>query len=317
LADSEDGMPYRPQREIGQRPQRLIGDLKDSPGARARVMAEALTPVEQGIESDPFWTIAAQNLLAGLIAHTIEDDTIPEEKKNLVYVAEIVAGDLVEFVLEKLVAREAALDEGQKPLMSKFTFMAFSNFINIGSADKARDSVIFTLNTYTENLLTDEISKTIERTSFNVDDIRQANHCYSFYIIIQPEKINFDSNVLRILITCFLRMIIARRRNAVQKELFILDECAQLGNLNELRQGVTLLRGYGVLAWMFFQDLSQLQTTYRDWQSIVNNCGTVQVFGYDRLQPAKEISRLIGGIDPGSIMRLGATRQILSIRGDY
>ena len=45
-------------------------------------------------------------------------------------------------------------------------------------------------------------------------------------------------------------------------------EAAQLGTLGALRQAVTLLRGYGLQVWSFWQDLSQVRNLYpQDWQT--------------------------------------------------
>ena len=294
----------------------LIGDDRDSPGARARVMADALVPDDPGSREDKFWDTAARNLLAGLIAYTIESPDLQPEQRNLLHISEILAGDIVEFVLRRLSEDEEAVEKAKTRKLSSFVSKAFGNFVNIGSANQARDSVIFVLNTYIENLATDEISDSLSETSLDLNNLRNLSKPYTLYLVIPPEKLQSDANVLRLIIVAILKVIIARRKNPSLKELLVLDECAQLGQLNELRQVVTLLRGYGVLAWMFFQDLSQLQTTYEDWKSIINNCGVVQIFGYERLLPAREISELLGAVDEKEIMRLGATRQVVSMRGE-
>ena len=80
-----------------------------------------------------------------------------------------------------------------------------------------------------------------------------------------------------------------------QRTLFLLDECAQLGSLDCLRQAITLLRGSGLQTWTFWQDLSQLRQVYpNDWQTIVNNSGVLQVFGITNHNMAKEWSELLG-----------------------
>src|SRR3546814_14619691 len=60
-----------------------------------------------------------------------------------------------------------------------------------------------------------------------------------------------------------------RRARPEASTLFVLDEAAQLGTFNELRQAVTLLRGYGLQTWSFWQDASQLSipnpTICRRW----------------------------------------------------
>ena len=94
-----------------------------------------------------------------------------------------------------------------------------------------------------------------------------------------------------------------------------MDECAQLGELEQLRTAVTLLRGYGLQAWMFFQDLSQIEERYADWRNLINNCAVVQAFGLSRQMAAEPIANLIGGIDSQELVGLGGSQQLLAEAG--
>jgi type IV secretion system protein VirD4 len=94
----------------------------------------------------------------------------------------------------------------------------------------------------------------------------------------------------------------------------MLDECANLGELDVLRKAVTLLRGYGLQVWMFFQDVSQLEFLYPgDYKTMINNCGVVQTFGLSRRSGANPIATIIGGYKPTEILKLDRSQQILSI----
>src|SRR5581483_7922083 len=69
----------------------------------------------------------------------------------------------------------------------------------------------------------------------------------------------------------------------------------QLGELPILRQAISLLRGSGLQAWTYWQDLSQLRQCYpRDWETILNNSGVLQVFGITNHHMAMEWSELLG-----------------------
>ena len=54
----------------------------------------------------------------------------------------------------------------------------------------------------------------------------------------------------------------SHKRRSFPCESSLIDEAAQLGTLDELRSAITLMRGYGVKGWSFWQDLSQLQRIY-------------------------------------------------------
>ena len=95
---------------------------------------------------------------------------------------------------------------------------------------------------------------------------------------------------------------------------------AQLGEFGPLRQAMTLLRGYGLQVWPFFQDLSQLQRLYpKDWRTIFNNAGVFQLFGVANHLMAKECADLIGDIDADMLRAMApepADRRRLGPEGD-
>jgi len=97
------------------------------------------------------------------------------------------------------------------------------------------------------------------------------------------------------------------------RTLFILDESAQLGSLGALKQAITLLRGYGLQVWTFWQDLSQLKTLYaNDWQTMLNNSGVLQVFGLNNHLMAKEWAEVMG-VESGELAGL----KDRAFRGQY
>ena len=73
--------------------------------------------------------------------------------------------------------------------------------------------------------------------------------------------------------------------------LMLLDEAAQLGTLPQLRQAITLLRGYGVRVWSFWQDLSQLINLYP------NDVITSYSIHYTKLYEKKILLSLSGRVD--------------------
>jgi type IV secretion system protein VirD4 len=83
-----------------------------------------------------------------------------------------------------------------------------------------------------------------------------------------------------------------------------------------LRQALTLLRGYGVQAWTFWQDLSQLKQLYpQDWTTIVNNSAVTQVFGLTNHLMAAECAALLG-VRPEELLGLPPSEQMLHRAGE-
>lgn len=99
--------------------------------------------------------------------------------------------------------------------------------------------------------------------------------------------------------------------------LMILDEAAQLGELPQLRQAITLLRGYGLQTWSFWQDVSQLQLLYpKDWKTMVNNCRVLQCFGALNQAAAEDMAGLTGFGSGTAVLDLDADEMLLQVAGD-
>src|SRR5690606_3287827 len=125
----------------------------------------------------------------------------------------------------------------------------------------------------------DRVQASIGRTSFDLDDVTTGAPL-SIYLVLPPHMLESHGRLLRLWIGTLLSCMTRRRGRPQQPTLLILDEAAQRGELPQLRQAITLLRGYGVQTWSFWQDVSQLQLLYpRDWQTMVNNCSVLQCFG--------------------------------------
>ncbi len=137
------------------------------------------------------------------------------------------------------------------------------------------------------------MSETLESSSFDLQDIVNGEPL-SIYIVIPPEKLESHKALLRLWVNTLLTAVISRRHIPQQRTLFLLDECAQLGSLPALKQAITLLRGYGLQIWSFWQDLSQLRLLYpKDWETILNNSAVLQTFGMANHLMASEWSRVV------------------------
>ena len=162
----------------------------------------------------------------------------------------------------------------------------------------------------------DRIEACIADTTFDIDDVTSGAPL-SIYLVLPPHMLESHGRLLRLWLASLIGCITRRRGRPPASTLFILDEAAQLGELPQLRQAVTLLRGYGLQTWSFWQDVSQLQLLYpRDWKTMVNNCSVLQCFGALNQVAADDMAGLTGFRDGSAVLDLGRTEMILQIRGD-
>jgi type IV secretion system protein VirD4 len=137
----------------------------------------------------------------------------------------------------------------------------------------------------------------------------------SIFIIIPPDRLESLRPLWRLWIGTLLTTVMRRTEIPRQRTLFLLDECAQLGEMPAVRQAITLLRGYGLTVWTVWQELSQLRQCYpQDWQTIIHNSGATQLLSVPNHLLAKEWSELLG-MDAAKLSQLPAEDAVVSIHG--
>jgi type IV secretion system protein VirD4 len=189
-----------------------------------------------------------------------------------------------------------------------------ADLLRIGAADTLGGIVAFAQEAV-DFLRGDRLETAVARTTFPLQAITEGAPL-TVYIVLPPYMLESHGRLLRLWLGALFACIVRRRAAPLAPTLFLLDEAAQLGELPQLRQAVTLLRGYGLQTWSFWQDLSQLQRLYpHDWQTMVNNCRAVQCFGATGLGAADDVARLTGWHDVDAILALPADRQVLRIAG--
>lgn len=160
------------------------------------------------------------------------------------------------------------------------------------------------------------IEAATSRTSFDLDAVTRGDPL-SIYLVLPPHMMESHGRLLRLWVMALISLITRRRGKPERSTLFIIDEAAQLGTLPQLRQAVTLLRGYGLQCWSLWQDVSQLRLLYpRDWETMVNNCRVVQCFGALNLMAADAMARLTGYGSPEAVLDLDESEMLLQIAGD-
>jgi type IV secretion system protein VirD4 len=183
----------------------------------------------------------------------------------------------------------------------------------VGIVENTRDGILSTAQSYLSILISDNLLPHIDRSTISIREI-QENPAYTLYVVIPPTKLDSHAALLKIWIATLLYSIMERTSVPELPTLFMLDECANLGELELLRKAVTLLRGYGLQVWMFFQDLAQMEMLYvGDSKTMINNCGVMQTFGMARRSAAEPLSRIIGTYGTSYLQKLDRNHQILSI----
>lgn len=283
----------------------LIDPASDQSIDDAASLASLLSGgVEREDPRNMFWYQRGAQLLTGLIQFVAAD--LPRERRNLSEVRRLLNLPADDF---SALARTQMANSSDPDVRQVAGTLANPAAEMIGSImGMSQNSLGF--------LRGPLLHESTASSTFSLDAIT-AGDPLSIYIVIPPDKLESHRNLLRLWIGVLMSGLMRRRAPVPRPTLLILDEAAQLGPLDQLRQAITLMRGYGVQTWSFWQDVSQLENLYpRDWETMYNNCRVHQSFGFTTLKGAEDACALLGFHDPIEALQLDADEMILSVSGD-
>jgi type IV secretion system protein VirD4 len=135
----------------------------------------------------------------------------------------------------------------------------------------------------------------------------------TIYLVIPPEKLESHRAVMRAWLATLLTVVLRRKKIPALRTLFLVDEAAQLGTMPLLRTAMTLLRGFGLQCWTFWQDLGQLRQLYpNDWTTMVSNSAAFQAFGLPRHGTARSAWLEVFGEEGRDLPRMPAGEMAVS-----
>jgi len=266
---------------------------------QAMSMAELMSPGRS--VTDPFWENSARGLITTLILHVAA--ARPPVLRNLSEVAYLLNQSMedIGFTIKEMKRSKCDI---VRQLAGGLE----------ATEQKVWASILATARTGTRTFNGSCFATTSFRTDFPLDGIVRGDPI-SLYLVLPPDKLDSHGALLRLWIGSLMDQLAQRRHRVEQPTLFILDEAAQLGSLEQLRRAITLMRGYGVRTWSFWQDLSQLQRLYPDWETLYNNTRFIQTFGATTHRLAESLAHLLrlpADIDP---LRLPPDQLILAEAG--
>jgi len=283
-------------------------DLFNVPGSDAESDAEMLAAqlaVGHEFTSDRYWEDTGRGLVAGLVADIATSS--PEDKRNLCTLRELLYNDDLDYTLA------VALDT-RKATMSPLARDEFVAYLAAPS-DKTRPCIRTTATTFVKCLGSTAVSKSLERSTFDLCDLLN-NKPMTIYLVLPPEKLLSHRGLLRLWVVTLMTVVMRRMRLPKQRTLFLLDEASQLGSLDLLPQAASLLRGYGLQVWTFWQDLSQLMKLYpNNWESLVNNAAVLQAFGVPGHAARIGWRSILGDADAQLATELHADEMLVAMTG--
>jgi type IV secretion system protein VirD4 len=134
------------------------------------------------------------------------------------------------------------------------------------------------------------------------------------YLRVPPHMLASHGQLLRVWLGTILTTVAERTSRPAVPDLFVVDEAATLGYLDELLTAASLLRGYGLRTWTFWQSIGQIAEIYGARASeILDNSGTLSMFGASNAASARSLEYLTGF--HGNILGMPRNEQVLCRQG--
>lgn len=250
-----------------------------------------------------YWVNRGRHLVSAVILHTL---SLPDEsQRNLATVRDLLAraqsgdGKFLHDTLKRSPNREARKAAGALNMSAHETL---SSIISMG-----QDMVDF--------IRGEPVRAATSSSDVTLDEITRGDPM-TIYFVLPPHMLESHGQLLRLWISTVMRAISRRRSQPETPTMLILDEAAQLGEFAPLRQAITLLRGYGLQTWSFWQDVSQLKQCFpTSWRTLINNCRVVQAFGAPNMSAARSIAELFDVGRPDKILDLETDEIVVQVSG--
>ncbi|WP_370236131.1 MULTISPECIES: type IV secretory system conjugative DNA transfer family protein [Henriciella] len=265
----------------------------------AAMIASMITPV---LKNDPYWSNRAKQLITGLILHVCHD--MPASDRNLLKVREI---------LHRASLEEESVIEALRT--SRHHEVRITHAGISGPAERTRQSIVSIAADALDVFRGDSMMHSLYASSFDINGVTRGDPM-TIYLVLPPHMMESHGPVLRMWVGALFSLMCRRRKRPDMHTLFLIDEAAQLGTFEPLRSALTLLRGYGVRTWSFWQDLPQLKRLYPDWETLLTNCRAVQIFGRLGARSAKGAAEALGVDNPSIFRDLNRDQMVVAMNGD-
>ena len=113
-------------------------------------------------------------------------------------------------------------------------------------------------------------------------------------VILPLQYIETHAAITRLAMACAI-LELQRKPSASSKVTFLIDEAAALGKITRFPNWLATLRKYRVSLWTIWQNFGQINDLYgRNAQTILGNCGLLQILGINEIETAELIEKLLG-----------------------
>lgn len=233
---------------------------------------------------DSHWKLEAKGLLFSFILHVASDESLANDR-HLIKVRQLLtqgSDDMGKTLCAMKDSHLLQVREGAHRIEQK--------------SDRERSGVFSTAQSHTHFLSSPRMQYVLASTNCNLKDLRKGK--MTVYIVLPREYLSTFAPWLRLVISsCYYWCThsAAKKPSVTQRVVFLLDEFANLGYMQNIMEAVSLGGGYGLTMWLILQDLAQLKREYHsEWESFLANCAVIQTFAIQDPFTSQKIAQILG-----------------------
>jgi type IV secretion system protein VirD4 len=276
------------------------GTLGETAVEDAGLIADAL--VVAG-EKDVHWDDAARNFIEGLILHVASYE-LHWDDANLVRVRELLMEGAMRLdkdgnQVTDMGGLRQQMEEGARRLREANEDAA--DAISFAAADffekpeNERGSVLSTARRHTKFLDFGAIKDVLRGHRFDLTDLKTEERGVTIYLCLPITRLASCARWFRLFVNLALDAMERVKGKPPVPVLMVLDEFAALERMVQVEKAAGQIAGFGVKLWPILQDLTQLQTKYKDaWETFVGNAGVLQFFGNNDVTTLEYIEKRLG-----------------------
>jgi type IV secretion system protein VirD4 len=232
--------------------------------------------------TDPFWENEARTLLTAAIAHVCYSE--PSDKRPMAKVLDILHGGKA--WEDMLVGLRTAVDV--RTMVQNATSL-------MGMNEKTLSSVMQTARASLGAWSNPKVERVTQKSDWMPIDLRSGRNT-TIYLCIDNNQLEANLSIVRVFFGQHIRTLTAGRPPAHGSApiLFMLDEMPRLGRMPPIEEAIELGGGFGLKLWLFAQNTSQLEESYKEnAKGILGNCG-VRLYMSPDHEAAEMLSEQIG-----------------------
>jgi len=262
--------------------------------AVAQTLAGAICPAPSDAK-DRFWQGSAANVLTAVFLwladrEGMRDPALPDEppeRKTLARAREIVSLSRKDFTQKYLVPMSAsdAFSGAIREMAAPF----------IDLAPETYSGIMSNLSESTKFLSDPQIKAATATSSFSMHEL--ATQKMTVYVVIPTERMDAQKTWLRLVVASAMHSFKRphKRGESRHRCLFLIDEFAALGRLDDMPRDIATMGGFGVDFALVVQGLDQLKDHYHDASAtILSNCAYKWFCNVNDLDSAKYLSETLG-----------------------